>query len=359
MKEWIANIKKHVLTGTSYMIPFIVIGGMLYSISVMMQASELFFQDSMLLEGIREIGQAGLELYIPALGAYTAYSMADKPGIAPGMIGAYLADQLGAGFLGGIVAGLIAGCVVVNLKKIKLPLHLKSLGSIFIYPIIGSFVTGMIILYAIGVPMAAMMDGMTEFLYNMSHAAKAPLAVILGSMTAFDMGGPVNKAATIFAQAQVERLPYLMGGVGIAMATPSLGMGLASLLAPKRYDAAEKQAGKAALFMGMMGISEGAIPFAAKDPVRVLPSIIIGSVAGNLMAFELGVLNHAPWGGLIVLPAIEGKLLYLASLFTGAIVTALMVNLLKCGISDMIEARVFVFRKRRQMEGIELKFEEL
>jgi len=148
-------------------------------------------------------------------------------------------------------------------------------------------------------------------------------------MTAFDMGGPINKVATLFAQTQVDTLPYLMGGVGVAICTPPIGMGIATLLAPKKYNAEEKEAGKAAILMGCVGITEGAIPFAANDPLRVIPSLIVGAVVGNIIPFLAGVLNHAPWGGLIVLPVVEGRIWYIIAVLAGGLVTALMVNLLK------------------------------
>lgn len=156
-----------------------------------------------------------------------------------------------------------------------------------------------------------------------------PLASILGAMTVFDMGGPVNKVATLFAQTQVDTLPYLMGGVGVAICTPPIGMGIATLLAPKKYNVEEKEAGKAAILMGCVGITEGAIPFAANDPLRVIPSLIVGAVVGNIIPFLAGVLNHAPWGGLIVLPVVEGRIWYFIAVLAGGFVTALMVNLLK------------------------------
>lgn len=327
-KKSLATLKKHVLTGTSHMIPFIVAGGVLFSLSVMLNDVPATPTEGWL-AGLAKIGEAGLTLFIPVLGGYIAYSIADKPGLAPGMLGAYLAKEVGAGFLGGMAAGFIAGYVVKQLKKIKLPTSLKSLGSIFLYPLIGTFVTGAIVIWVIGTPIASLMEGLTNWLAGMGDAGKIPLATILGGMTAFDMGGPINKVATLFAQTQVDTLPYLMGGVGVAICTPPIGMGLATLLAPQKYNTEEKEAGKGALLMGCVGITEGAIPFAANDPLRVIPSIMVGAAVGNIIPFLLGVLNHAPWGGLIVLPVVEGKIGYIIGVVVGAFVTAIMVNLLK------------------------------
>ena len=329
MKEQLMTLKKHILTGTTHMIPFIVAGGILFSLSVMFNPAGAATPETGWLAGLADIGLAGLTLFVPVLGGYIAYSIADKPGLAPGMIGAYLANSMGAGFLGGMAAGLIAGVVVKQLKRIKLPISLKTLGSIFIYPLVGTFITGGIIVWGIGGPIAILMQALTSWLSGLGDVGKVPLASILGAMTAFDMGGPINKVATLFAQTQVDTLPYLMGGVGVAICTPPIGMGIATLLAPKKYNAEEKEAGKAAILMGCVGITEGAIPFAANDPLRVIPSLIVGAVVGNIIPFLAGVLNHAPWGGLIVLPVVEGRIWYIIAVLAGGLVTALMVNLLK------------------------------
>ena len=336
-KEKFSTIKKHLLTGTSHMIPFIVAGGILFSLAVMLNPEGAATPETGWLGDLASIGSAGLTLFVPVLGGYIAYSIADKPGLAPGMIGAYLASQVGAGFLGGIVAGFIAGYVVKALKKIKLPISLKSLGSIFLYPLFGTLITGGIIVWVIGTPISAIMEGLTGWLNSLSDAGKVPLASILGAMTAFDMGGPINKVATLFAQTQVDTLPYLMGGVGVAICTPPIGMGIATLLAPKKYNTEEREAGKAAILMGSVEITEGAIPFAANDPLRVIPSIMVGAVVGNIIPFMMGVLNHAPWGGLIVLPVVEGWPGYILGIAAGSLVTALMVNFLKKENNDITE----------------------
>ncbi|WP_238907036.1 PTS fructose transporter subunit EIIC [Clostridium sp. YIM B02506] len=348
-KKSLSDLKKHVLTGTSHMIPFIVAGGILFSLSVMLNDVPSTPTEGWL-AGLAQIGLAGLTLFIPVLGGYIAYSIADKPGLAPGMLGAYLAKEVGAGFLGGMVAGFIAGIVVKELKKVKLPTSLKTLGSIFLYPLIGTLVTGGIMIWVIGTPIASVMNGLTNWLSGLGDVGKVPLATILGGMTAFDMGGPINKVATLFAQTQVDVLPYLMGGVGVAICTPPIGMGLATLLAPKKYNNEEKEAGKGALLMGCVGITEGAIPFAANDPIRVIPSIMVGAAVGNIIPFLLGVLNHAPWGGLIVLPVVEGKLGYILGVVGGSLVTAVMVNLLK---------KVNTDKEIKVEEDFDLEFEEL
>ncbi|EPC4024992.1 PTS fructose transporter subunit EIIC [Aeromonas salmonicida] len=334
IKAQLNTLKQHLLFGTSHMIPFIVAGGVLLSLSVMMSGRGAV-PEAGVLKDMADMGIAGLTLFTAVLGGYIAYSMADKPGLAPGMIGSWIAvQQFHTGFLGAILVGFIAGLIVNQLKRIKLPDSMSSLGSIFIYPLIGTFLVCGIVMWVIGAPIAAMMEGMNHWLSSMAGSGKVMLGAILGGMTAFDMGGPVNKVATLFAQTQVNTQPWLMGGVGIAICVPPLGMALATLLSPRRYKKEEREAGKAAAIMGMIGISEGAIPFAAADPVRVIPAIVAGSIVGNITGFMMHSINHAPWGGWIVLPVVEGKMGYILGTVLGALTTALIVNLLKKPVTE-------------------------
>lgn len=328
-KQTLNRMKEHLLFGTSHMIPFIVAGGVLLSLAVMLSGKGAV-PDSGFLKEMADMGIAGLTLFTAILGGYIAYSIADKPGLAPGMIGSWIAVQnYKTGFLGAIIVGFIAGFIVQNLKKIKLPDSMKSLGSIFIYPLIGTFLVCSVVIWIIGNPIASMMEAMNSWLAGMAGSGKILLGTILGGMTAFDMGGPINKVATLFAQTQVDTQPWLMGGVGIAICTPPLGMALATFMSPKKYTKEEKEAGKAAAIMGLIGISEGAIPFAAADPMRVLPAIVAGGIVGNVIGFLMNCINHAPWGGWIVLPVVEGKIGYVIGTIAGALVTALIVNALK------------------------------
>ncbi|HGF7365882.1 TPA: fructose-specific PTS transporter subunit EIIC [Vibrio cholerae] len=329
MAQRLARVKEHLLFGTSHMMPFIVAGGVLLSLSVMMSGHGAVPEEGVLAD-IAQMGIAGLTLFTVVLGGYIAYSMADKPGLAPGMIGTWIAiNQYQTGFIGAIIVGFFAGFVVRQLKRIALPDSMSSLGSIFIYPLVGTFVTCGAVMWLIGVPIASSMLWLNQFLASMADSGKVVLGAVLGAMTAFDMGGPINKVATLFAQTQVNTQPWLMGGVGIAICTPPLGMALATLLSPSKFKRDEREAGKAAGIMGMIGISEGAIPFAAADPARVLPAIIVGGIVGNVIGFLFQVLNHAPWGGWIVLPVVDGKLGYILGTIAGALTTALIAIALK------------------------------
>ena len=312
------------------MIPFVVAGGVLLSVAVMLHGQGEAPQTGYL-KDIWDMGLAGFTLFIPILGGYIAFSIASRPGLAPGMIGSWLAAQYGAGFIGAITAGFLAGYIVLLLKRIPLSEVYRPIGVIFIYPLGGTFLVGGIVIWFIGYPITIMMTWLNEWLYGLQGISKLTLGAVLGGMTAFDMGGPVNKAATLFAQGQVNNHPYLMGGVGVAICTPPLGVWLATIMAPKNYSPEERAAGRAALAMGLIGITEGAIPFAVSDPLRVIPSIVLGGIAGNMMAFELEVLNHAPWGGWIVLPVVDGRVAYIIATITGMLVTAIALNLLKAG----------------------------
>lgn len=338
MTQTLLRAKQHLLTGTSHMIPFIVAGGVLLSLAVMLSGKGAV-PDSGILKDISNMGIAGLTLFIPVLGGYIAYSIADRPGLAPGMIGAFIANQYKAGFLGAIIVGFIAGYTVKTLKQIKLPKNLSSVSTIFIFPIVGTFITGGLVMWVIGQPIANAMAALNSWLTSMQGASQMTLGAILGGMTAFDMGGPINKVATLFAQTLVFDHPYLMGGVGVAICTPPLGMALATFISRKLYTPEERESGKAALIMGLIGISEGAIPFAAADPIRVIPAIVAGGIVGNVVAFSMGVLNHAPWGGWIVLPVVEGKMGYMLATVLGALTTALTVNFLKSRNKDEVSEK--------------------
>lgn len=327
-KKILGTLKGHLLFGTSHMLPFIVAGGVLLALAVMASGKGAVPADGLLAD-ISNIGIKGLVLFPIILGGFIGYSIADKPALAPAMIASGIMSDMGGGFLGCIVAGFIAGGVVFQLKKIPLSENMTALGAYFIYPLIGTLVSAGIVLWGIGEPIKFFMASMNEFLASMAGASKMVLGAILGGMTAFDMGGPINKVATLFAQTQVDTQPWLMGGVGIAICTPPLGMALATFLFKKKFSKQEREAGKAAAIMGSIGISEGAIPFAANDPLRVLPSIVIGGIVGCTFGFLTDVLLHAPWGGLITAPVSSNIPMYVVGIALGSLTTAIIVGLWK------------------------------
>ncbi|WP_218763770.1 fructose-specific PTS transporter subunit EIIC [Vibrio parahaemolyticus] len=327
-KKLLSTMKGHLLFGTSHMLPFIVAGGVLLALAVMASGKGAVPADGLLAD-ISNIGIKGLVLFPIILGGFIGYSIADKPALAPAMISSGIMADMGGGFLGCIVAGFLAGGVVFQLKKIPLSANMTALGAYFIYPLVGTLISAGIVLWGIGEPIKIFMASMNEFLASMAGASKVVLGTILGGMTAFDMGGPINKVATLFAQTQVDTQPWLMGGVGIAICTPPLGMALATFLFKKKFTKQEQEAGKAAAIMGSIGISEGAIPFAANDPVRVLPSIVAGGIVGCVFGFLTDVLLHAPWGGLITAPVSSNIPMYVVGIALGSLTTAVIVGFWK------------------------------
>ncbi|WP_407289422.1 PTS fructose transporter subunit IIC [Raoultella planticola] len=284
MLKFLKNTKRHFMTGVSYMVPFVVAGGVLLALAVMFNG-QAAIPDSGFLKAMSQIGMAGLTLFIPILAGFIAWSMVDKPGIAPGAIGGLMAYQMGAGFLGGMLAGIIAGLTVWLLLEIiarmKIPNFMRMVLPIFIIPLVGTFVTGMAVYYIIGDPIAEMMRWLSVWLAGMQGTSFIILGSILGCMIAVDMGGPMNKTAFFFAVALISTNPQLMAAVAAAVCTPPLGMALATFLFKGIFNDVEREAGKPAVIMGLMGITEGAIPFAAADPIRVIPAIMLGRLSSR------------------------------------------------------------------------------
>lgn len=329
LKDILKNMRQHLMTGVSYMIPFVVGGGILLALSVVL-SGQAGVPKTKFLKDLFNIGVGGFTLMIPILGGFIAYSIAERPGIAPGAIAAYMGNQMGAGFIGALIAGLVGGIVVFYLKKIKVPDVAKSIMPIFVIPIVGTFVTAGLMVWVVGAPIASLTVSLTAWLKGLSGGSIVMLAIIMGLMDAFDMGGPVNKVAYAFTIASISQGLYNIGGINaVCVCTPPLGMGLATLMAPKKYSVNEKEAGKAAMLMGAIGITEGAIPFAAADPLRVIPCLMAGSAVGGATAALLGAKNMVAWGGFIVLPAVTGAFQFIIAILLGTVVTALLVNLVK------------------------------
>lgn len=332
MLKLLKNTKRHFMTGVSYMIPFVVAGGVLLALAVMFNGHAAI-PDHGFLKAMSQIGLAGLTLFIPILAGFIAYSMVDKPGIAPGAIGGLMAYQMGAGFLGGMLAGTLAGLIVWGLlaliTHLKIPHFLRMVLPIFIIPLVGTFLTGMAVYYIIGDPVAGLMKWLSAWLGNMQGASFIILGSVLGCMIAVDMGGPMNKTAFFFAVALISTNPQLMAAVAAADCTPPLGLALATFLFKGIFNDVEREAGKPAVIMGFMGITEGAIPFAAADPLRVIPAIMLGSAVAAVISLWFGATNAAPWGGLIVLPVVGNHLGYIVAVAAGTVTTALAVKVLK------------------------------
>ncbi|WP_079527760.1 PTS fructose transporter subunit IIABC [Halobacillus hunanensis] len=319
-------IYRHLMNGVSYMIPFIVVGGLLIAISLALGGEQtdggIVIPEGSFWKQIESLGAASFSFMVPILAGFIAVSIADRPGLAPGIIGGYIAangsfygSEAGAGFIGGIIAGFLAGYVVLGIKKIKVPQAVQPVMPIIFIPIIASLVVGLLFIFVIGAPVAAIFEGLTQWLEGMQGTSSIVLALILGGMIAIDMGGPFNKVAFLFGAAMIAEGNYeIMGPIAVAICIPPLGMGLATFLNKKKYNQAERETGKASFTMGLFGITEGAIPFAAQDPLRVIPSIVVGSMAGSVVA---------------VLGAVDHVLMFFVAAAIGVVITALMANALK------------------------------
>ncbi|MGY3857844.1 PTS fructose transporter subunit IIBC [Aeromonas intestinalis] len=333
-KEEKAGPYKHLLTGVSFMLPMVVAGGLIIAISFIF-GIEAFKEQGTLAAALMQIGGgSAFALMIPVLAGYIAYSIADRPGLAPGMIAGMLASSLGAGFLGGIVGGFLAGYSAKFLSdKVRLPVTLEALKPILIIPLFASLFTGLVMIYVVGGPVAGIMSAMTEFLNNMGSANAVLLGVIIGAMMCFDMGGPVNKAAYAFGVGLLASKTYApMAAVMAAGMVPALGMGIATFLASKKFIKAEQEAGKASFVLGLCFISEGAIPFAAKDPMRVIPACMVGGALTGALSMLFGCELVAPHGGLFVLfipNAISHVFMYILAIAAGSLVTGVAYAMLK------------------------------
>jgi PTS system fructose-specific IIC component len=346
MKVFFQKHKQYLLTGVSYVIPFIACGGILIAVSLTYAfhfhlLNEHGAPDPMqgpwFVQDIFTIGATAFKLFPAVLAGFIAYGMAGKPGLVPGFIGGFIAgtsqiidgQTVSAGFLGALIIGLVAGHIVNWLKKIPVPKMIRPIMPIIVIPILSAVPVGLLML-ALNLPMAHLMVGLNHGLQNMQSGSQIVLAMVLGAMIAFDMGGPVNKTAFFFGVAMIQQNNFaIMGACAAAICTPPIGLGLATLLSRKRWTEEQQEAGLAALGMGLVGITEGAIPFAAGDPLRVIPAIVLGSMVSSVIAMLGGVGDHAPHGGPIVLPVIDHRLMFIVAILCGTFVTAVTINLIK------------------------------
>ncbi|HAO32322.1 MAG TPA: PTS fructose transporter subunit EIIBC, partial [Candidatus Competibacteraceae bacterium] len=327
------GVYKHLMTGVSYMLPFVVAGGLLIAISFALGGINVYDDAHKGTLGwtLFQIGaKSGFALMVPILAGFIAYSIADRPGIAPGMIGGMIASTIGSGFLGGIAAGFLAGYVVKFLSdNIPLPRTLAGLKPVLVLPLLGTVIVGLLMYYVVGEPVAAALAAITGWLKGMQGANAAVLGLLLGAMMAFDMGGPVNKSAYAFATglitSQTDPIYGPMAAVMAAGMTPPLGLALAALLFKNRFSLDEREAAGATAALGVSFITEGAIPYAAKDPLRVIPALMIGSALTGAIAMVLGCELKVPHGGAFVLPipnAVTHLGGYIIAILIGTVVTA-------------------------------------
>ncbi|KFF56693.1 PTS mannose transporter subunit IIABC [Bacillus stercoris] len=340
-------IYRHLMNGVSFMVPFIVVGGLLIAVALTLGGEKtpkgLVIPDDSFWKTIEQIGSASFSFMIPILAGYIAYSIADKPGLVPGMIGGYIAatgsfydSASGAGFLGGIIAGFLAGYAALWIKKVKVPKAIQPIMPIIIIPVFASLIVGLAFVFLIGAPVAQIFASLTVWLAGMKGSSSILLALILGAMISFDMGGPVNKVAFLFGSAMIGEGNYeIMGPIAVAICIPPIGLGVATFLGKRKFETSQREMGKAAFTMGLFGITEGAIPFAAQDPLRVIPSIMAGSMTGSVIAMIGNVGDRVAHGGPIVavLGAVDHVLMFFIAVIAGSLVTALFVNVLKKDIT--------------------------
>ena len=357
------KLRQWLLTGVSYMIPFVAAGGLLIALGFLLAGYDITGEGNKIaLENtifnlpaagehalfgsalatyfgalLFSLGAWAFGFLVPALAGYIAYAIADRPGIAPGFVMGFLANQIGAGFLGGIVGGILAGLIAHQIAKQEAPRWLAGLMPVVIIPLVTTLVSGLLMLMVLGKPIADFSAGLTDKLNGMTGGSLILLGVILGAMMGFDLGGPVNKAAYVFATTGLTADAIAAGGaevkimaaVMIAGMVPPLAMALSTAVRSTLYTEAEKENGKAAWLLGAAFISEGAIPFAAADPLRVIPSMMLGSATAGAISMGAGVTLAAPHGGIFVLFAVDHVLWFLVALVVGTLVSAASVTLLK------------------------------
>lgn len=339
-KESRTGIYKHLMTGVSFMIPFVVAGGLLIALGFAFGGIFVFNNPGTFAETLFTTGKNAFALMVPILAAYIAYSIADRPALVPGMLGGYFASTNGSGFLGALLAGFAAGYLVIAIKKyVKLPKTMQGLMPILIIPLLSAAIIGLLMVYVVGEPVAFINKSLASWLNTLSGTNAAILGIILGLMQAFDMGGPVNKAAYAFATSTIVpgHPSAIMAAVMAAGMVPPLGIALSTVLFKKKYTASEREAGKACWALGASFITEGAIPFAASDPLRVIPSIMAGSAVAGALSMVFGSGLAVPHGGVWVLliPNVVTNLLpYVIAIAAGAAVTAVILSIVKKNVEE-------------------------
>ncbi|WP_329291816.1 fructose-specific PTS transporter subunit EIIC [Streptomyces pseudovenezuelae] len=340
------KLRKWLMTGVSYMVPFVAAGGLLLALGFAIGGWQIASAPSVMKHFswteidswgalLFQIGQVAFGFLIPVLAGYIAYGMADRPGLVPGFVGGMIASNIAAGFLGGLVAGLLAGAVVLSIQRIKIPPVLRGIMPVVVIPLISSLIVGFLMFVVIGKPIAEAQKGMTDWLNGLSGTNAILLGVLLGLMMCFDLGGPVNKVAYAFAtagiavQAPSDSAMKVMAAVMAAGMVPPLGMALATTVRKKLFTPTERENGKAAWVLGASFISEGAIPFAAADPLRVIPASMAGGAVTGALSMAFGATLRAPHGGIFVVPLIGSPFLYLIAIAAGVCVTTALVIVLK------------------------------
>lgn len=347
-----ARLRKWLMTGVSYMIPFVAAGGIMIALSFILGGAQIATKvnggtfHGVTYPGVTDIskllsatGVAGVlfkmgvtafSMLVPILAGFIAYAIADRPGLVPGIVAGLLAAAIGAGFLGGLIGGLLAGFVVLMILKVPIPKSMAGIMPVVVVPLVSTIIVGFLMITAIGEPIAAVTRAMTHQLNGLNGSNAITLGALLGLMMAFDMGGPVNKVAYTFGLASLAAgNQHVMAAVMAAGMTPPLALALATVVRPKLFTPAERQAGEAAWLLGASFITEGAIPFAAADPIRVIPSLMAGSAVTGALVMALKASSPAPHGGIWVIGLIGKPLEFIVAIVAGMIVSGACVVVAK------------------------------
>ena len=330
------QIYKHLMNGVSHMLPFVIGGGILIALAFLFDDYSIdpanFGMNTPFAAFLKTTGGAAFGFMLPVLAGYIAMSIGDRPALAVGFVGGMLANEGGSGFLGALAAGFIAGYLMLGLKKLfsKLPQSLEGLKPVLLYPFLGILLIGAIIVFIINPPVGALNNGITNLLNSMGSSSKVLLGAVLGGMMAIDMGGPFNKAAYVFGTASLATGQFdIMAAVMAGGMVPPLAIALCTTFFKNKFTARERQSGLTNYVMGLSFITEGAIPFAAADPLKVIPACVIGSATAGALSMAFGCGLRAPHGGVFVTPIVSNPLMYLAAVAIGAVVGMIVLAVLK------------------------------
>ncbi len=345
MKKFLKELQKHLLSGVSFMMPIVVAGGVLLAFSLLgaQQTETGLVPNGPLMTYLNQLGKAGMTLMIPVFSGYIAYSVAGKPGLTPGFILGFIANnaivvngnEVKSGFLGALLLGLLAGYMVKWMKGFNVGKTFRSIMPIIVIPVTTTLVIGFAYYFVIAIPISFLMTALTDFMTNLNGASSMGMAVFMGFFAEIDFGGPVTKAVSMFTLALINE--GVMGPNGIfriLVAIPPIGIFLSTLIAKNKYTPDERENGVAVGIMGCLGITEGAIPYALKDPKAVYPATIIGNVVGAIIGTIGSVTCPVPHGGFIVLPVVGNKIWFVVAILAGSVVTALMLKILKKPIPE-------------------------
>ncbi|MEG2985708.1 MAG: fructose-specific PTS transporter subunit EIIC [Peptostreptococcaceae bacterium] len=335
------KVYKHLMNGVSNMLPFVVSGGILIALAFLLDNYAIdpsnFGSNTPLAAFFKSIGDTAFGFMLPVLAGYIAFSIADRPALVVGFVGGALANTGGSGFLGALLAGFLAGYLVLGLKKVFsiLPDSLDGIKPVLLYPLFGTLLMGIIMTFVIIPPVAALNVGITNFLNSLGTSSKLVLGLVLGGMMAIDMGGPINKAAYVFGVAALDSGQYeIMAAVMAGGMVPPLSIALATTFFKNRFTKEEQESGKVNYVMGLSFITEGAIPFAAADPLKVIPACVVGSATAGALSMMFNATLRAPHGGIFVVPVVGHPLAYLGAIVIGSVVGMVLLAVLKKPINE-------------------------